>query len=105
MRPRDRLKASLSLTVMAVLVGGGCAANRFPELVPVHTITTRRSLPRTPSVMLPEGAQRTTDPNPHPTGTYRTPEWAPETKALAGLVTTATVQIVVAMSTIRVFGR
>jgi len=104
MRPRDRLKASLFLAVAAALVSGGCAVNSLPELPPVQTIATRRA-PRTPAVMLPEGAQVTTDPHPHPTGTYRTPEWDPRATALAGLVTTATVRIVIAASTIRPFGR
>jgi len=104
MRPRDRLKTSLFLAVTAVLVSGGCTVNSLPELPPVQTIATRNA-PSTPVGLLPEGAQVTTDPHPHPTGTYRTPEWDPRTTALVGLVTTATVQIVIAASTIRVFSR
>jgi len=104
MRPRDRLKTSLFLAVTAVLVSGGCAVNSFPELPPVQAIATRNA-PRTPAGMFPEGAQVTTDPNPHPTGTYRPPEWDPRTRALAGLVTTATVQVMIAVSTVHVFGR
>ena len=104
MRPRHRLKTSLFFAVTAALVNGGCAANRLPELPPVQTIATVKA-PKTPAVMLPEGAQVTTDPHPHPTQTYRAPQWDPRTAALAGLVTTATVQVMIAVSTAHMFGR
>ena len=104
MRPLDRLQTSLFFAVAAALVSGGCAANRFPELPPVQTIATVKA-PKTPAVMLPDGAQVTTDPHPHPTQTYRAPQWDPRTTALAGLVTTAIAQVTIAVWTVHPFRR
>lgn len=103
MRSRNHLNASLALTLVTTLASGCCATDRVPDLHP-HPTWVTQSAPRPAGVVLPEGVQVTTDPNPHPTGTYRPPEWDPETTAVAGLVVVGTHAVLVrALQHVRVF--
>jgi hypothetical protein len=86
-----------------VLVSGCCATHRLPDLEPHPTWVTQAAR-RPAGVMLPGGVQVTSDPNPHPTGTYRTPDWDPRTTAVAGLVVVGTHAVLIqAFQHVRVF--
>ena len=103
MRPWSWLKASLVLAVTAALVSGCYTMNGLASL-PQPPSPVTQGTPRPAHVLFPEGVQVTTDPNPHPTGTYRTPEWDRGTTAVAGWVVVGTyAALIEAFQHIRVF--
>ena len=89
MRPRTWLKTLFTLSVMATLVSG-CVGTPGLASLPQPPSPLAQSTRRPARVMLPEGAQLTTDPNLHPTGTYHTPKWDPRTTAMVGWIVVGT---------------
>jgi len=95
MQSMRRLPAVLVLTVLAVQLSCSYGVATVVTLRPAQPVPITQATPRAPSrTVLPKGVPTGTDPTPYRLRLYETPAWDPETTALVGLVTNATLAMV-----------
>ena len=103
MRLRNPLTSSLTLAFVAALATGCHAGAKFLTLEPPPTGVTEIVF-ASGGGTLPDGVQVTTDPNPHQTGRYQTPEWEPRTTVVAATLASVTRETITIVLFCRAYG-